>query len=261
MCSGEVILLLVYGEYAINKLIAIKRAIRANYGLDCNDMKNLIHSADLGNEFFVQFTGLFPDLDPVKYSLYADMNVRLPIDNALQSLLTLERSSNLSWIGVLGYEKQLLKIEKMSKLVSQKINIIFGITRQCLFYNERLSFIGYLPCGVALNKVGLAMEVTAQTFIDRIRECNGITVLNYRVLDDKSEKLLKSLKSIGLDGVVVYDPRFTQNDMARLEYLAADKYQLKLCGGTNGQIAPGMLSIDRTTFEILTDGFFLPSFN
>lgn len=254
MSSGYVIAVLVYGQYAINELIKIKRLLRSEHGFTCDDMMNLVHSVDLGNEYYSQFKLLFPERDIVKYSLYADMNLVLQEEEILNELYKLDITSNVSWVGIiLEYGTIAKVIKEFYKYKNNRLRALYGLKYKCAFKDKIISVIGYLPETFDTTVVDTQNKVdeTVESYINWIKENGGITVLDYRPLDELTEELLIDLRAIGLDGVVVYDPRFSQNEVAKLEYIVADKLQLALTGGSNGYARGGELTIDKKTFEIL----------
>ena len=95
--------------------------------------------------------------------------------------------------------------------------------------------------------------IDAKTYIEIIHECKGISILDYTVYNNQIEETLTYLKTLGLDGVVVYDLRYSLQEVAKLEYISADILGLLLTGGSNGQTNNGSLSIDKKTFDLLID--------
>ncbi|WP_080839735.1 nucleoside-diphosphate kinase [Cohnella massiliensis] len=254
MSKSEVIALLVRGPYAIARLIEIKQRIRGEYGLSGNDMENLIHSPDCGNEYYEHFQYLFPELDCVKYGQYADLNVKAGgVDGDVgEALRNLNERSSLHWAGVLfDYGADLTAIEGCKALANDRIRVLIGIAKSCVFRNERLGLIGYLPPdhSFAADPFFPVEDDAAESFVNWVKSKKGVCVMDYRPFDADSERIIIGMKRIGIDGVVVYDPRFTQHEVARLEVIAEDEQHLLLTGGSNGRIAAGALAVDKTTFR------------
>ena len=259
MCSGPIIAVMVKGDYAIDKLIHIKREIRTALGVTCNDMKNYIHSADLGNEHYIQTKYLFPNLDEFYCGLYADMNVLVSFDNLCSQIYNIEKKSSVSYIGLLIDADKLLSFyDKMNSIHCNKLRILYGVRFSCKIKCKsnvwkNINIIGYFINIELLLLQDFQNIIDAKTYIEIIHECKGISILDYTVYNNQIEETLTYLKTLGLDGVVVYDLRYSLQEVAKLEYISADILGLLLTGGSNGQTNNGSLSIDKKTFDLLID--------
>lgn len=254
LCSGLVVAVLVAGAYAIDKLIRIKRQIRNAHGVTNNDMMNYIHSADLGNEHYIHMGFLFPELDQAKYSLYADMNVRVTPDQWKEEIRKIESNSNVSCIGMIIEVDDLVQMQQQIKKSRITPCCLYGVRFSCTdttIDGEAFYLIGYFFC-LSDIQVALAGRMKeARDIIRYIHAYGGVAVLDYMPYKIcVYEILLQRLTDLGLDGVTAYDIRFSQNEVARIEYIAADILGLLLSGGTNGVIKCGTLSIDKVTFEL-----------
>lgn len=257
MSKSKVIALLVYGEYAVGKLIDIKQTIRGKFGLSSNDMKNLIHSPDCGNEYYEHFNYLFPELSVAQYGLYADVTVKQcdTDEETLGKLHKLNETSSLSVVGILfEYGKNSSLIQTYNASPGKNLQLLAGIVKECVYKNENMNFIGYLPPKnqtITFDQNDI-LDDSAECFISWVKRNRGVCILDYRPFNSDSEQLIINLKDEGIDGAVVYDPRFSQEEMAQLEVIVEDDLGLLLTGGTNGCLAIGELAVDRTTFDKFT---------
>lgn len=77
MLSGNVTAYLVRGENAVTKAKRVKAQIRKIWGRKKNEINNILHSADEGVEYYLQFTVCFPELDIKEYCGYVDFEVNV----------------------------------------------------------------------------------------------------------------------------------------------------------------------------------------
>lgn len=257
LCSAPIVATMVRGDYTIAKLIKIKREIRSSLGVTCNDMCNYVHSADLGNEHYVQTQYLFPMLDVSKCGLYADMNICVSAKKWRSEMRNLENSS-LSYIGLIIDLAELIDYkESFYGKKSSKFNIIYGVRVKCKYKTRNdaytVSVIGYFKNIGDILKVRLYLDeyCDLEKCINIIHRCGGLAILDYIPYRKFiSDDMLLRLKLMGIDGAVVYDVRYSMDEVARLEYVVADVLGLLLIGGSNGIITSGTLSIDRIAFEL-----------
>lgn len=258
LSSGEVMGYLVKGHYAGKKLREIKQTIRSRYGYASCNMENLIHTADNGNEYCLQFKQLFPDRDIVQYAKFADMDVRIDGNEQamIQALRTLNDESNLSWIGVvtsldtLQHTKNAIKQFKDASL-----QCLLGVSGRYLVNGEELEMIGYLPSHLihtdaeyfSLKKVSSFADFAA--WIQRLR---GLMVLGYTPTSKITLPLLKELKKHGVAGVTIYDARRDMRQVEDLEDLVEDEARMVFSGGGAGIVRAGEIALDRAEFEVLT---------
>ena len=84
MTRNAVTAILVKDNHAYSSVMALKKEIRSEYGVqNTNTMENIIHSPEAGNEFEYQLKFFFPELDIDRIGLYADMYVRVPLSRDL----------------------------------------------------------------------------------------------------------------------------------------------------------------------------------
>lgn len=251
LSESEVIALLVFGQKAIATLIDIKQSIRALYGFSSDNMRNLLHSPDCGNEYFEHLKFLFPELNHVVYGTYGDLTVPA-YGNEFDLIKELDYLNNIScvnWVGILiNYQVKLPDLEEFILRKSNQINLLFGVCKKCIYKNEELQIIGYFHPNHKIPNRTDFVNNSIECYIHWIKEHQGVCVLDYRPFMDDSEKLITELKELGIDGVVVYDPRYTQMEVARLEVICEDDLGLLLLGGTNNIIPIGSLGVDKTTF-------------
>ena len=255
MSSGPIIAIMVRGNYTIDKLIKIKRKLRSDLGVSCDDMQNFIHSADLGNEHYIQTKYLFPELDATKHSLYADMSVPFSSTHSQEQLSFLKKNSSISYVGLLLDSNALTTHhDRLMHLHNNGLNIIYGIRFPCIIKLKtnkiiKITIIGYFKELELINQ-NIYETVDAKSCIELIHQSKGISILDYSPYTEDFEEKLLCLKGINLDGVNVYDLRYSLEEVAKLEYISADVLGLLLTGGSNGQASDGSLSIDKKTFDL-----------
>lgn len=260
LSSDCLIVLLVSGDSAAYTLRQIKLSLRKGYGFSSEDMMNLIHTVDHGNEYFYQFRLFFPELCPTKYSGYADMNYTCDIQNdeeILEKLLFIERETNLSWLGYI------VKSNFKSKAIGQfyqmtqysTLGIILGLKHKFFLNNNPINLIGYLPPALIElpNLPSIILENTKE-FIKWITDFGGTVVLDYLPLHQYTLDLLLMLKDQGLRGVVIYDPRRTLHETIQLEDLIECETKMFFSGGTGGILDAAQLSIGKRDFSKLMNG-------
>ena len=258
MSSGPIIAVMVKGVYAIDKLIKIKRKLRSDLGVSCDDMQNYVHSADLGNEHLIQTKYLFPELDAGIHSLYADMNIPLSIKNLENQIDFIKTNSSVSYIGLIINPVELFSFYGISKhLHINKLNIIFGVRFPCVIKLKNNNFVPITIIGY-FKELKLILQnfkniIDAKSCIKIIHMSRGVSVLDYLTYNEAFEEIILHLKNIHLDGVNVYDLRYSLQEVAKLEYISADIHGLLLTGGSNGQTTDGSLSIDKKTFDLFMD--------
>ncbi|MFG3611365.1 nucleoside-diphosphate kinase [Rummeliibacillus stabekisii] len=260
LSSGEIISFLVRGHGASHKLREIKLEFRKEYGFTSNDMRNLLHTADHGNEYNLQFKLLFPSCNIVVYSQYADLTVKLNGSNneILNQLLKIDQESNLKHIGLLCEDYSIIEVvREFNKLKSGKLEVIMVYVYKTNFKDINIELLGYLPLKKTPTVKARPMHGSITEFFEWIRDNEGLVILNYLPLKNISSEMLNYLKALNLCGVQVYDPRRTLTEAEILEDIVEDDFGLFVSGGTNGFDVAGAISIGKYEFNQLTN-LYLP---
>ena len=90
---------------------------------------------------------------------------------------------------------------------------------------------------------------SVRDFCSWVSDNHGVSILDYCCFSNNTEKTMQLLSEQGLDGAVVYDPRYSQRESAKLEIICEDNLGMLLTGGTSGVSPIGTFGIDRTTFN------------
>lgn len=245
IAEKELIVFLLKGENCIAKIIEIKQNVRSKFGFSSLTMKNLLHSPDCGNEYYEHFKLFFPELPIEKYGAYADMTIPLDRYSNSGDLLKYMNESNLTKYGFLCTERK--QIEVIKDIGNS--NCFIGYICKTNFENKLITIICYLEFINAINNADYFLcENELENLVHIAEECGGITVLDYYEKEDYRSTIAK-LNHVGVDGVVVYDPRYSKEKVAELEVLCEDDLGMLLLGGTHGIEHIGSLGADKETFN------------
>ncbi|EML6324631.1 hypothetical protein QCQ60_004951 [Bacillus cereus] len=255
MSRGQIAAILVRGEKIGKVLGEIKREFRKGFGYTSENMENLVHTADQGNEYYEQFKLLFPELELAKYTKWADMNilVRDNEEEVIKILKELEQGSNLVWAGVVQETGKKCNVIEEFEKEGGKLKTLLGLEHICKHHNDQVSIIAYLPDTLKStpNHTFLNEQTTAEEYIQWVKMIGGITVLNYKPLTELTKEFLLSLKDIGLDAVHIYDARRSIDETEELEEIVESHCDLKFSGGGNGCSIPGEMALGHHEFEKL----------
>lgn len=240
----ELIVLLLKGENCIAKIIDIKRKVRTKYGFSSLTMKNLLHSPDCGNEYYEHFKLLFPELKAELYGAYADMTIPFSnFENENKIIETINKSNVTKYAVLCTNKSEVLRVKNIDDE-----NCFVGIIVETEYEGRLLSIISYIEKTIAVKNIDCFSSVMGLSeLIQSTNDCGGITVLDYYDGEDYRE-LIQKLKDKGIDGVVVYDPRFSKEKVIELEILCEDDLNMLLVGGTHGILSVGSLGADKETF-------------
>ncbi|WP_077296802.1 nucleoside-diphosphate kinase [Virgibacillus pantothenticus] len=254
LSSGAIIAFLVRGNGATNELRNIKLEFRSIYGYTSKNMKNLLHTTDHGIEFKLQFSLLFPELDIIEYSQYADMAVKLKGEKKeiIRQLNKIDTDTNLKYIGLLCKDVNAVQAAKeFSESDSSKLQILIGYIFNTNWNGKTIELIGFIPQEKGYPQLN-PMSMKLNEFLEWLFNNKGLLFLNYLPIEEVTPTLLKYLKGIGLFGVQVYDPRRTLEEAEILEDIVEDDFELFISGGTNGYEETGKTAIGKSEFEQLS---------
>lgn len=244
LANENVIALLVQGEYIYDKLKVIKTSLRNEYGVDRTVMRNLIHTAACGNEYFYQIGLLFPELTPSEYCAFADMCI---ISDNTSTLKTQLLKSNLKVIALVEESYENIR-EEISKIQDKNLTIIPTIKKRILWKDNEYSLFIHLPKAFEDSLI-ISKEISLNELFQYVIKIGGITILDYLPTELITESLLENLKKMGLSGVLVYDPRRSIFDVQTLEERIEHVGDLFVTAGTNGLIPPGGIAMSRSETE------------
>ncbi len=256
MTSGPIIAILVFGTSAGIKLRNIKAEFRERHGYSSKNMENLVHSADHGNEYNLQFNLLFPEKNICSYSAYADLAVSIDghDNNIISDIKKIQNDTNLSCIGLkIPAERKSNVIDQYYKSTDKELKLIYGITKEFNFMNRNIEIVGYLPFtteitpNISINSLNSSIS----EYIKWIISNGGIPILGYIPYYEIDERFLINLKEQGLCGVHIYDIRRTLYEAEELEDIVYDN-ELIYIGGSNGIVKPGDVSIGKYEFDLFT---------
>lgn len=252
ICRGESIVLLIKGKNAGYKLFKIKYEFRKKYGFSKDNMENLIHTADPGNEYYIQYKMFFPECPIIKNTLYADMQVIIKNERHIKEIKDLDIYSNISYLGFvvdkIGLINKCLEVTNGLK----NIKFLFGIKKSFALENNIITLIGYIPEKYK-NNYDYIKDVFQISdifqFINIIKAVNGSIILDYMSYEKITPQSLTFYKSLGINCVTIYDPRYTLEEVYQLEDLIEYSFKMNLTGGSNGQIKIGECTIDQYLFD------------
>lgn len=254
LSNGEIIAFLVRGDGATNELRNIKLELRSIYGYTSKNMKNLLHTTDHGIEFKLQFSLIFPELNILEYSQYADMAVKLSggKNEIIQQLSKIDTDTNLKYIGLLCDNATTVQAaEEFSKSSTGKLQILLGYLFKTNWNGKNIELIGFIPQEKGFPQVNpISMELNE--FLKWLFNNEGLLFLNYLPIEEITPNLLRYFKDSGLFGVQVYDPRRTLEEAEILEDIVEDDFELYISGGTNGYEETGKTALGKSEFEQLS---------
>lgn len=249
MCSGDVQAILVQGKKVGNKLQKIKKTFREMFGISNAVTANMLHTSDQGVEYFLQFPIFFPHLCVEKYCSNSDMHVVVQ-NEKLDELIRIEKETNLSYVGLVLKAGQNCNVIKQYNQLSAKLTVFSGVSKPFSHNNLMLDIIGFLPkrFNEITDTTFTHNHLTIHDYIGYIESLGGFLVVDYIPFNEFTEELIKMLSSIGIQGVMTYDPRRTLYETEILEDLIIDAGMVNT-GGTNGFASIGSLTLGEYEFE------------
>lgn len=248
LSGGDMIFFLIRGDYAISKLRNIKYEIRKKNFCQ-KSMKNLVHTCDTGNEYKNQLAFFFPNYNYVDYKLYADLHI------PLQKYLTdFPNNASNSPNGII-INLNILN-QKLCTISFPKQGLI-GIRTYCKFGCIKIPLICYLKptddwyCK-SLNLLGNNSKI--ESFCQKVKEINGLCIVDYIPFRFWSHDFVSQLKQIGVDGFKIYDLRYSSEQLEKIKYFVEYRYKMLFTGGSNSSdMLP--LTIDQEIYEKIISGF------
>ena len=231
------------------ELYLLKRKIRDNHGVNGRQLRNYIHSAHCGSEFFLQRRLLFPELEQHKFTFGCDMYCKL---NTF-TLDSLHRAMNLNNLSYLvfdfpkEYESEFCNyvLEKDLKKFS-----IYSYTQKINIQNRECELIHYCSCFSTYHDqhmkplifLGKISDLTFNNNTNSSIENYNLayTIYTEKILDNIINELRK--QNIDIKGLLVNSPNMClQEAECRFEYAKAKKYLLS--GGSSTIDNLGIFSI------------------
>lgn len=260
MSRREVGVILIGGERVGKELGVIKNTFRKRFGYSSDNMENLVHTVDQGNEYFRQFKLFFPELDLVSYTKYADMNIvsRKNEHETIAELKFLDKESSLSWAAVVQETGTICRVVEKFKVVKDRLNVLLGLKHLCTYKNsKKIIIIGYFPEDITVTPYHAFLNEGTSFFeyIQWVKGLGGIAILDYIPLEEVELEMLLDLKKAGMHGVNIYDPRRSITEAEELEDIIESVAGLLFSGGGNGYARPGEMALGRYEFDKLYQEF------
>lgn len=251
MTSGEMVACLMEGENGFDHCRIIKNELRKQYGVE-NEIENICHTPEAGNEYVQQLSFFFPELCNGMYQLYCDAYCKvyasLDYEYMKECLNTYKKETNSRLIFIFGNEEmhEYRKCITRFYLEDNAENDFFGVEYLVALGRERLRIIGYYHINVLKDFQCENVYIYRDVFevLEMIVGNNGMPVWGY---SNKIDAALDYFDKYPLNGVIVYHPMYTIKETEILrEY--AEKHGMLTLGGSGGA-HPGECSISSALFR------------
>ncbi|MED0823861.1 MULTISPECIES: nucleoside-diphosphate kinase [Bacillus cereus group] len=259
MSRGPITAVLLYGHNAFHKLRVLKPLIREYLGGE--DVENILHSSEAGNEYDLQVKACFPEMFVNNFNLFGDMYVKeqLP-ENKIEFVQKVNHifsnchSNALALVlpndNFLMLQDYLLEYSEENKGESPFLCLGAEYYTNLRGYDFKL--LGYYPLENRLKGIKNHQNVfyeDVDKLIDMIVESNGVPFLSpTNHLFDYNEEYFIELKEKGLEGGVVYHPRYSlkETDFLREQIKGRG---LTMSGGSGGVSSVGRFGVSLEIFS------------
>ncbi len=250
MTSGEMVAYLMEGENGFDYCRIIKNELRKQYGVE-NEIENICHTPESGNEYVQQLRFFFPELCNGMYQLYCDTYCKVYASSDYEymknCLNTYKRETNSRLIFIFENEEMHDYGKNITRfyLEDNAENDFFGVEYLVALGRDKLRIIGYYHIN-ALKKFlceNVYIYRNVSEVLEMISVNNGIPVWGY---SNKIETALDYFDKYPLNGVIVYHPMYTIKETEILREYAEGHGMLSL--GGSGGTHPGECSISHALF-------------
>jgi len=229
------------------EIFLMKNSIRKKYQVTNKDMKNLLHGAHCGTEFFWQRRILFPEYENYEHTSYADLLVPFPgdIKKFRDKYNEVRCRSKLVKYGLVLDEKDKIFLSEIKSSIAQNIPIFQSVRIQINQMNVELLSLKQ-ENGLSKTFVG---AIDGFDFIPE--EAGNMNTLEYI---NNSESVVCKLKEIiiflnidviSISGLVINTVNMSLNE-AEVRYEAAKSLNIILIGGSYDWNSFGLFGMSST---------------
>lgn len=226
MLSGPVAAILYRGESAVGFGRNYKFDFRKQHKVD--DIRNVLHTTEPGNEYVVQFGLFFPELDIARYHQFSDQGVFFstitPSD--VETLQTLGRFNLVADSKEQFLSEPFTEVSRLNNCVSVGFKQAIGTSVDLIRYYRNVEPRDGADVRVLLLKDGLDYT--------------------------KELPVLKNLHEI--HGVVCYKPRYSLLETENIRYQIFEN-KLFCVGGSFGEKPPGYIRVSKELEDLFLSTF------
>jgi len=226
MLSGPVAAILYRGESAVGFGRNYKFQFRKQHKVD--DIRNVLHTSEPGNEYVVQFGLFFPELDIAKFHQFSDQGVFFsslaPSD--VEALPTLGRFNLIADTEAQFLSEKFSQVSSINNCMSVGLREVIGPSVELIRYYRNGEPRGSNDVRVVLLKAGL----------------------------DYTKELPALKESHGIHGVVCYKPSYSLLETENIRYQIFEN-KLFCVGGSFGEEAPGYIRVSKELEDLFLATF------
>jgi hypothetical protein len=254
MASGPSVALLLRGRYAHAHLARIKKAVRRRFGVSWRDTRNLLHHAEPGGEHADQLALCFPELAPLRYTAYADLDVR---GATVRQLTELATASTLSWIAVTVPAEELSAIDDVIRghraCPLPRLELMPAAARRTRIRECDVELIAYFPPFTVFGRIAALDPAPSEAdgFVAWASAWGGAVAIGHIGLPPSSGDVI-AVAEAALDAgcrlIVACHPRYSSQNSHQLGDLASER-SMPSIGGSAGHLPAGSYSVGEREFE------------
>ena len=257
LTSGPVTALLVRGVNAYEIVRIHKVYLREKFGVS-NNIKNILHSPEAGNEYDKQLYICFPDITKSGYDQYADLYVKVSIpfnkEQVYQHFNQITDSTNAHCVFVIEENDYIENCELIMWVLHelQGNRGEFGISYKCVFNDHSIELIGYFSTNKERPKPCHGKKIKRYNVIDEIKliyKSGGIPFLGFS--DCHIKDIINALPyyhSFGVSGMIIYHPSYSIFETEQLRE-ACFQVGMNIIGGSGGVAEAGRCGISYEIYK------------
>lgn len=254
MASGPSVALLLRGRYAHAHLARIKKAIRRRFAVTWRDTRNLLHHAEPGGEHFDQLALCFPELAALRYTAYADLDVR---GATVRQLIELASASTLAWVAVTVPADELSAIDDVIRghraSPLPRLALLPAAVRRARIRGCDVELIAYFPPFTTFARIAALDPAPHDTgaFVAWASAWGGAVAIGHIALPAPGGDpiaVAEAALGAGCSLIAAFHPRYSSPHSHQLADLASDR-GVPSIGGSAGCVPAGSYSVGEREFE------------